>query len=40
MPPEKPASWTGVKNTLAYGPISPQNANGGWPVHEHAYLYQ
>ena len=23
MPPEKPASWTRVKNTLDYGSISP-----------------
>src|SRR5580700_5148237 len=24
MPPQKPAAWTGVKECLAYGPISPQ----------------
>jgi para-nitrobenzyl esterase len=24
MPPQKPASWTGVRECLAYGPISPQ----------------
>jgi para-nitrobenzyl esterase len=24
MPPRKPAAWTGVKECLAYGPISPQ----------------
>src|SRR5580692_9624140 len=28
MPPQKPAAWTGVKECLAYGPISPQTIAG------------
>src|SRR5579872_7564049 len=28
MPPQKPASWTGVKECLGYGPISPQTIAG------------
>jgi para-nitrobenzyl esterase len=27
MPPKKPASWTGVRNCIGYGPISPQTAS-------------
>jgi para-nitrobenzyl esterase len=28
MPPKKPATWTGVRNSIGYGPISPQTASG------------
>ena len=28
MPPKKPAAWTGARNSLAYGPISPQTMSG------------
>src|SRR5881394_368252 len=28
MPPQKPAPWTGTRNSIAYGPISPQTASG------------
>jgi len=26
MPPRKPAAWTGARNCIGYGPISPQTA--------------
>lgn len=28
MPPKKPATWTGVRNSIGYGPISPQTPSG------------
>jgi para-nitrobenzyl esterase len=28
MPPRKPAAWSGVRNCIGYGPISPQTASG------------
>jgi len=28
MPPKKPAPWTGVRNSIGYGPICPQTASG------------
>jgi para-nitrobenzyl esterase len=28
MPPRKPAAWTGARNSIGYGPISPQTAAG------------
>jgi para-nitrobenzyl esterase len=28
MPPRKPAAWTGARNCLGYGPISPQAPSG------------
>ena len=28
MPPKKPAAWSGVRNSIGYGPISPQTASG------------
>jgi para-nitrobenzyl esterase len=28
MPPKKPAAWTGARNSLGYGPISPQTMSG------------
>src|SRR5579864_8298929 len=28
MPPRKPAAWTGARNGIGYGPISPQTAAG------------
>jgi para-nitrobenzyl esterase len=28
MPPRKPAPWTGARNCIGYGPISPQTASG------------
>ena len=40
MPPLKPASWTGVRDTLTYGPICPQKSNSGWGMQEYAFLYQ
>jgi len=27
MPPRKPAAWTGARNCIGYGPISPQTAS-------------
>lgn len=40
MPPVKPAFWTGVRDTLTYGPICPQKPNSGWGMQEYAFLYQ
>ncbi|SEI45626.1 para-nitrobenzyl esterase [Dyadobacter koreensis] len=40
MPPVKPISWTGVRDTLTYGPICPQKPNSGWGMQEYAFLYQ
>jgi para-nitrobenzyl esterase len=28
MPPRKPSPWTGTRNTIGYGPISPQTGSG------------
>jgi para-nitrobenzyl esterase len=28
MPPRKPAAWTGARDCIGYGPISPQTASG------------
>src|SRR5215831_10878611 len=28
MPPKKPTAWSGVRNSIGYGPISPQTASG------------
>jgi para-nitrobenzyl esterase len=28
MPPRKPAAWSGARNCIGYGPISPQTASG------------
>ncbi|MVM31403.1 carboxylesterase family protein [Spirosoma sp. HMF4905] len=40
MPPSKPAPWTGVRNSLVYGPVCPQKPNNGWNAEEYAFLYQ
>ena len=28
MPPKKPAAWAGIRNSIGYGPISPQTPSG------------
>jgi para-nitrobenzyl esterase len=35
MPPEKPEPWTGIRNALEYGRISPQHENGWWSPTAH-----
>ncbi|SDH50529.1 para-nitrobenzyl esterase [Dyadobacter soli] len=40
MPPSKPAAWTGIRDTLTYGPVCPQKPNKGWGMEEYAFLYQ
>ncbi|WP_461101344.1 carboxylesterase/lipase family protein [Spirosoma koreense] len=40
MPPKKPTPWTGVRNSLVYGPVCPQRPNAGWNAEEYAFLYQ
>jgi para-nitrobenzyl esterase len=40
MPPAKPTPWTGIKDTIVYGPICPQKANTGWNAAEYGFLYQ
>jgi para-nitrobenzyl esterase len=40
MPPAKPTPWTGIKDTILYGPICPQKINTGWNAAEYGFLYQ
>ena len=38
LPAKKPEAWTGVKPTMAYGPVCPQVARAGWHNNEEAWL--
>jgi para-nitrobenzyl esterase len=38
-PPQKPASWTGIRNCLYHGFVSPQPPRGGWRNNEEAWLF-
>jgi para-nitrobenzyl esterase len=40
MPPSKPAPWTGVRSTLAYGFASPQVPPEHWDKDEVAFVYE
>jgi para-nitrobenzyl esterase len=39
LPPQKPAPWTSVRSSLAYGPVCPQPARTGWGNDEEAWLF-
>ena len=39
-PPAKPASWTGVRSAMWFGPTCPQAARTGWRNDENAFLFQ
>ncbi len=39
LPPQKPAPWTGVRSSLAYGQVCPQPARAGWAHDEEAWLF-
>jgi len=39
LPPQAPASWTGVRPALAYGPCCPQAVRTGWQNSETAFIY-
>jgi para-nitrobenzyl esterase len=38
--PKKPASWTGVRSSTSWGPVSPHAPRGGWVNDEEQFLYQ
>ena len=38
LPPSKPAPWTGVRSSMVYGPICPQDKGDGWRNDESAFL--
>jgi len=39
MPPEKPKSWEGVRNSRAYGPVCPQGKRMGWYSDDQAFTF-
>jgi para-nitrobenzyl esterase len=39
IPPKPVASWTGVRPTLAWGPVSPHGPRAGWVNQEEQFLY-
>jgi para-nitrobenzyl esterase len=38
LPPSKPAPWTGIRSSMVYGPICPQDKGDGWRNDESAFL--
>jgi para-nitrobenzyl esterase len=40
QPPTKPVSWTGLRSSMYYGPVSPQGPRGGWAVDENAFMFE
>lgn len=40
LPPSKPASWKGVRSSLTYGYVSPQEPRPHWDKDEVAFVYQ
>jgi para-nitrobenzyl esterase len=39
LPPKPMAAWMAVRTALAYGPVCPQVARGGWKSDETAFIY-
>lgn len=39
MPPSRPLPWTGIRNSMAYGPVCPQVDRPGWQSDEQAWLF-
>jgi para-nitrobenzyl esterase len=39
LPPKPPTPWSGVKPTLAWGPVSPHGPRAGWVNQEEQFLY-
>ncbi len=40
LPPAKPKPWKGVRSSLTYGYVSPQEPRGHWDKDEVAFVYQ
>jgi para-nitrobenzyl esterase len=40
MPPSKPAPWKGIRTTLTYGYVSPQEPRPHWDKDEVSFVYQ
>ncbi|MEO8595456.1 MAG: carboxylesterase/lipase family protein [Candidatus Solibacter sp.] len=38
LPPRKPVPWSGVRSSMVYGPICPQDKGDGWRNDEAAFL--
>jgi para-nitrobenzyl esterase len=39
QPPKKPVAWTGVRSSMQYGFVSPQQARTGWANDETAWMF-
>jgi para-nitrobenzyl esterase len=40
LPPAKPASWSGVRSAMYYGPVSPQAPRTGWANDEESFMFE
>lgn len=39
-PPTPPASWTGVRSALSYGPVAPYGPRAGWAHDEESFMFE